>query len=397
MSFKTAPRMLHCDHLLSETRKFVQGDIVVQNGRIESVTSPVEKGRIFDERVSVEPDYDETIGGWVVPGFVDTHVHGGGGYTLASTDEHAIRKAVATGRRNGTTTSFASLVTDEIDVLCDQLRALGPFVEIGELAGIHLEGPFLADSRRGAHEPGQLKEPDPAFVEQLLRAADGNLSMVTIAPELRGALDAINRLRAAGVTVGVGHTDADVGTVARAVEAGATVATHLFNGMPPMHHRTPGPVPSLLADERVMSELICDGFHLHPEVIRMVAMTAGAERVGLVTDAMSATEMPDGVYHIGPREVVVIDGQARLRNEDGSPGPIAGTTLTMGGAVAYCVQEVGLSVVDAALMAATTPARWHRLSEVGELKPGRYADLVVLDDQGNIERVMRHGTWLERH
>jgi N-acetylglucosamine-6-phosphate deacetylase len=337
----------------------------------------------------------ETINGWVVPGFVDTHTHGGGGYDLADTDPDAIRQALTIGRRHGATSSFASLVTAERKVLCDQLRTLVPLVEDGEIAGIHAEGPFLSQKRRGAHDPRLLRTPDPATVEELLAAADGRLSMITLAPELPGAMDAIARFVAAGVTVALGHTDADAPTIAAAVDAGATVATHLFNGMPPMHHRTPGPVPRLLADDRVLIELICDGFHLHPDVIAMAVAAAGPKRVGLITDAMSATGMPDGDYRLGGLHVVVAGGQARLQTADGHPGSIAGSTLTMSAAVAYCIQRVGLSIADVAAMAATTPARWHRLEQVGRLEPGRFADLVVLDERGNTRRVMRRGSWLE--
>jgi N-acetylglucosamine-6-phosphate deacetylase len=398
----TATR-LRCQHLITGAGEITDAELTIEDDRIAAITGSTARGTAGHDAADTPPSAVpgltdqsvETIGGWVVPGFVDTHVHGGGGYDLAGTDPQAIRQALMVGRRHGATSSFASLVTAELDVLCDQLRTLVPLADEGEVAGIHAEGPFLSQERRGAHDPQLLRTPDPAAVEELLAAADGRLSMITLAPELPGAMDAIARFVAAGVTVALGHTDADAPTIAAAVDAGATVATHLFNGMPQMHHRIPGPVPRLLADDRVMIELICDGFHLHPDVIAMAVAAAGRERIGLITDAMSATGMPDGDYRLGELEVIVAGGQARLKTTDGFPGSIAGSTLTMSASVAYCIQQVGLSVPDIAAMAATTPACWHDLDQVGRLEPGRFADLVVLDEQGNTRQVMRHGSWLE--
>lgn len=403
---------LQCDRLWTGTDEITDGELIIRDDRIVSVSGQGAQrprhrfGNVYDPAGDDDFDNDggfdeqddvvaEVSDGWVVPGFVDTHVHGGGGADLAATDPGTIRQALTTGRRAGATSSFASLVTAGIDVLCAQLQALAPFVDDGEIAGIHLEGPFLAEARCGAQNPAFLRDPDPVLIDRLLSAADGRLSMITLAPELPGALDAIARLTDAGVTVAIGHTDADAETIARAVDSGATVATHLFNGMPPTHHRIPGPVPRLLADHRVLTELICDGFHLHPDVIAMAVSAAGTERVGLITDAMSATGMPDGSYRLGQLDVTVREGQARLRADDAAVGSIAGSTLTMAAAVAYCVQQVGLPVPDVARMAATTPARWHQLDQVGALEPGRRADLVVLDGHGSTRRVMRRGTWLE--
>lgn len=396
---------LHCRHLMTGVEEITDGVLTMRGDRIESVSGGASEAGPGPNDRQYPPDAPddqsrpemvrEHIDGWVVPGFVDTHVHGGGGFDLFATDPAAIQQALATGRRSGATSSFASLVTAGIDVLCDQLHTLVPFVDSGEIAGIHLEGPFLAESRCGAQDPSMLQAPEPASIDRLLAAADGRLSMITIAPELPGSLDAIARFAGAGVTVAIGHTDADSDATARALDAGATVATHLFNGMPPMHHRCPGPIPRLLSDSHVMTELICDGFHLHPDVIAMAVAAAGADRVGLITDAMSAAGMPDGGYRLGQLDVTVVDGQVRLRTPDGRPGSLAGSTLTMAGAVAYCVQQVGLSIPDAVRMAASTPASWHRLEQAGRLAPGRYADLVVLDDDGNTQRVMRRGTWLE--
>jgi N-acetylglucosamine-6-phosphate deacetylase len=214
--------------------------------------------------------------------------------------------------------------------------------------------------------------------------------MITIAPELPGALAAIRRLTRSGVIVAVGHTDADERQVGAALDAGATVATHLFNAMRPVHHRTPGPVPLLLTDARCQVELICDGVHIHPDVIRLVLAAAGIERTALVTDAMAAAGMPDRTFSLGDRRFRVANGRARLVGENGEPGSLAGSTITMADAFAFVV-GLGVPIPHAARLAATTPAQWHRLSSAGWIEVGRQADLCVVDEQGILLRTLQGG------
>lgn len=381
-------RRLRCSHLVTESGVLRDAMVIIDGDRISTVRS-------FDpeDQFTLEETPIEVIDGWVVPGFVDTHTHGGGGFDLATTDVDAVGSVIRFARRHGTTSLFASLVTAPIPVLVEQIRCLVPLVDSGELAGIHLEGPFLSYGKRGAHNPELLRDPDPQSVEELLKAGDGRLSMITIAPELPGALEAISRFTGAGVAVAVGHTDGDHRTTRAGLDAGASVATHLFNGMGSIHHREPGPVPVLLTDDRVLVELICDGTHLHPEVIRMAIDAAGPDRVALITDAMIATGVADGDYNLGGQQVVVAGGVARLRTDDGSQGSIAGSTLTMAAAFAFCVEQVGLSVPEVATMAAMTPARRHGLVDVGTIAAGRRADLAVVDDQGTLHRLMSAGSW----
>ncbi|WP_375423463.1 N-acetylglucosamine-6-phosphate deacetylase [uncultured Friedmanniella sp.] len=369
---------------------------VLSGGAASGVLLEVANGRF----VTVSPASDpvegvERLEGWVVPGFVDTHVHGGGGHDYATTDPDEALAARAFHRRHGTTTSFASLVTAGLDTLVAQLGTLAPLVHRGELAGVHLEGPFLSPARKGAHDETLLRTPTPELVDRLLAAADGTLRMVTLAPELPGALDATARLVAAGVAVAVGHTDGDETDARRALDAGASVATHLFNAMRPVHQREPGPVPVLLDDERVMVELIGDGFHLHPDIVRLAVAAAGLEGTALVTDAMVATGMPDGAYSLGGLDVVVRRGEARLVEDDGAPGSIAGSTLTMAAGFEF-LRRTGLSVPGAAWLAASTPARRHELDGVGVIEPGGQADLCVVDDAGRLQRVLQRGGWVTR-
>ncbi len=321
----------------------------------------------------------------LAPGFVDLHVHGGGGGAFADGTDGAAAALVA-HRAAGTTTSMASLVTDTIDSLEQQIRALVPLVRAGELAGIHLEGPWLAESRCGAHTPELLRDPRREDLERLLAAGEGTIRMVTLAPERDGALEAIRLLADRDVIAAIGHTDADEEVVGRALEAGASVATHLFNAMPSIHHRTPGPIPRLLTDSRTTVELIADGVHVQPSVLRL-AVEASAGPWVLITDAMSAAGRPDGAYRLGPLDVDVVDSVARIR----STGAIAGSTLTLDRAVRFAIQEVGIDPADAVRAASQTPADLLGRPDLGRIQAGARADLVVLGDDRTVERVIRGG------
>jgi N-acetylglucosamine-6-phosphate deacetylase len=372
---------LRCQHLVTH-----------EHGVLDDAVLVIAHDEIIGIEAAGSPATQE-IAGWVVPGFVDTHVHGGGGASYATDDPAEARRARQFHREHGTTSTLASLVTADLDTLAAQIATLRPLVEEGELAGVHLEGPFLSERRKGAHDPALLRDPEPELITSLIEAAGGAVAMITIAPELTGGLASIEATVAAGAVAAIGHTDADDATVAAGLEAGATVVTHLFNAMPPIHHREPGPIPRLLSDDRCLVELIADGFHLHPRVIAMAVSAAGPDRVALVTDAMAAAGMPDGDFDLGTLRVAVRDARARLVEPDGTPGSIAGSTLTMDAAFPLMV-DLGFPIPQVATMASTTPARWHGLDRVGELAPGFRADLCVVEDQGRLLRVMQAGTWL---
>jgi N-acetylglucosamine-6-phosphate deacetylase len=324
----------------------------------------------------------------IVPGFVDLHCHGGGGHTFTTGDAEAARRAAAFHRGHGTTTMLASLVSSPYELMRDATAAFRPLVEAGVLAGVHFEGPYLSAARCGAQNPAFLRDPSLDELTALLKLGEGAVRMVTIAPELPGALEAIGFLRDNGVLAAVGHTDATYELALAGVAAGATVGTHLFNGMRPPHHREPGPVIGLLRSA-VVSELIADNIHLHPGMLAFAATTAGPDRAALITDAMDAAGMADGEYDLGGQTVVVAAGVARLTRN----GSIAGSTLTMDAALRNAV-AAGVALPDAVAMAATTPARVLGLAdEVGALEAGLRADLVVLDAGLNVQRVMRAGAW----
>jgi len=341
-----------------------------------------------DRIVAVEADSTVDSGQWVVPGFVDMHVHGGGGYTFTTADAREARGAAGFHGRHGTTTLVASLVSAPFAVMRKATAAFAPLVAEGVLAGIHFEGPYLSTVRCGAQNPAYLRDPSVDELDELLRS--GIVRMMTIAPERPGARDAIARLVGAGAVAAIGHTDATYEQTRAGIAAGATVATHLFNGMRPVHHREPGPVYALLDAPEVTCELVADGVHLHDGVLAFAARAGGTDRTALITDAIAAAGAGDGPYALGGHDVVVRDGVVRLSTVDGSPGAIAGSTLTMDAALRRAI-AAGLSMVDAVAMASTTPARALGLGDVGALTPGRRADLVVLDHDLRVTAVLRSG------
>jgi N-acetylglucosamine-6-phosphate deacetylase len=354
----------------------------------------VVEDRVADGGPGLPPrDADLALGPvTVVPGFVDAHVHGGGGkaFTDGSEDaEDAVRTVTDAHLARGTTTMMASLVTDTVEALEGTLEVLAPLVHADRLAGVHLEGPWLSPEHAGAHPANLLQPPDPRDVARLLDAGDGTVRMVTLAPELPGGLAAVRQLTAAGVIAAIGHTDATYDEARAALDAGATVGTHLFNAMRGLHHREPGPPVALVEHPDAFVELVADGVHLHPAVLRL-AMGAKPHHAVLVTDAMAAAAADEGDYRLGSMDVTVRDGVARLRDTD----TIAGSTLTLAAAVRYAVTVAGLPLTDVVRAATTTPAAMLGLSRVGALRPGYAADLVVLDEDLHVVRVMRRGRWV---
>ena len=373
----TAPIVLSGAHVVLPTGTVPDGRVVIDGTRIAATAR--DDARVVDAR-----------GHWLVPGFIDLHNHGGGGASFSGTAED-IQKAIHTHRLHGTTTLVASTVTDDMDFLVRQAGLLSEFTEQGDLAGIHFEGPFISPCRKGAHSEELLRDPDPAEVRKLIDAARGRARMVTLATELPGGLDSVRLLAEHGVIAAVGHTDATYEQTVQAIEAGATVATHLFNAMPTLGHRAPGPIAALQEDERVTVELINDGTHLHPAALELAFRHAGAGRVAFITDAMDAAGFGEGRYMLGPLEVEVSEGVARLVEG----GSIAGSTLTQDRAFKRAVTVDRLPVEDVVTALSTNPARLLGISDkVGSLSPGKDADLVLLDENFDLKGVMRKGDWV---
>ncbi|MFF3753965.1 N-acetylglucosamine-6-phosphate deacetylase [Streptomyces sp. NPDC002018] len=370
---------------------------VLTGARVVLPTGTVEGGRVIVEGrriVGAAPDDATTLdlpGHWLVPGFVDMHNHGGGGASFTSGSVDDVLTGIRTHREHGTTTLVASTVTGEMDFLAQRASILSELVEQGDLAGIHFEGPFISPCRKGAHSEALLRDPDPSEVRKLLDAARGTARMVTLATELPGGIESVRLLAEHGVIAAIGHTDATYEQTVEAIDAGATVATHLFNAMPPLGHRAPGPIAALLEDERVTVELINDGTHLHPAALELAFHRAGGNRVAFITDAMDAAGFGDGLYQLGPLAVEVKEGVARLVEG----GSIAGSTLTLDTAFQRAATVDRLPVEDIVRAVSANPAKLLGLDDrVGSLEPGKDADLVVLDAGFAVKGVLHKGTWV---
>ncbi|MEO6944727.1 MAG: N-acetylglucosamine-6-phosphate deacetylase [Lacisediminihabitans sp.] len=359
----------------------VDGDTIAQTG-----SGPAETTAGWEaatERVDV-------AGRWLVPGFIDIHGHGGGG---ASYDEgrDAISTALAAHRAHGTTRSVLSLVTNPLVKLSETLTMIAEFTATDPLIlGSHLEGPFLSDARRGAHNPDFLIEPLPGAIEELLEAGHETIRQVTIAPELPGAMEAIDILVEHGIVVAVGHSEFSFELAQEAFDRGARLLTHAFNAMPGIHHRKPGPVIAAFEDERVTLELILDGMHVHPDVAAM-AFAAAPGRIALITDAMAAAASHDGDYILGSLNVSVKDGRAVLSGTSS----LAGSTLTQDTALRIAIERVKLTPTQAIEALTLTPARVLGLEhEFGYLKSGYVADTVLLDHEWQVTSVWGAGRQL---
>lgn len=339
----------------------------------------------------------------ILPGLVDVHCHGAVGHTF-SADADGARLAANHHAAQGTTSVLASLVSAPAEVLLEQITVLRELVHGGTLAGLHLEGPFLADTMCGAQDPTAIIDGDPMLLQQWLEAGQGTVRSITLAPETAHFPELVELCRAHGVVPSLGHTAASADTTRHAIaqasasDEGVWAATHLFNRMLPVGHRQPGPIPVLLQAAqqnpgRMVLELIADGVHLDPEIVRMVFALIGPASIALITDAMAAAGMTDGSYTLGRLQVVVVDGVARLDppRPGAGQGAIAGGTSRLLENVRRCVAW-GISLPDAVAAASWTPARLMGLNQVGALTPGFRADVVITTDDLRVLAVYRTGT-----
>jgi N-acetylglucosamine-6-phosphate deacetylase len=337
----------------------------------------------------------------VAPGYVDIHCHGGGGHTVTSHDPAEVSAVAAHHLSRGTTTMLASLVSASRPELVAAVRSIASVAARGSsVVGCHLEGPFLDPAHRGAHDAAQLRLPDPDELAEWLAAGVDDagrqrIRMVTLAPELPGAAAAAEILERSGVVVGLGHTGADALAFGEALGSlHMPLVTHLFNGMEPLHHRRPGPVAAALealARGATHVELIADGVHVADETVRLVFAVDPRRHVVLVSDAMGAAGMPDGDFELGSVRVRVVDGRAWTRTE---PPSLAGGTSHAADLVRRCVVHGGVDPVDAVAAATSTPAALLGLDDRGSLTTGLRADLVVLDHDWRVRRVMVGGDWV---
>jgi len=361
------PLLLRAQRAITPDETIEPGHVLVSGGTIEAVGPAVRA----PEDAEVVDLPEQTL----VPGFIDVHVHGGGGFSLATSDPAEITAYSAWAPAHGVTAFLAGIVArNASDALPLMRAALNAETPGADLLGLNLEGPFVSPDRRGALPSSWLAAPEAMAFDRLLEASAGRLRLITIAPELPGALNIIQQATAAAVRVSIGHTDAGYETALAGFQAGASHVTHAFNAMRPFHHRDPGPVGAALDSPGVTIELIADGVHLHPATVRMLIGAFGPDRVALITDAVTPAGLDEGRFRLGGQEARLQDGRVTLPD-----GTIAGSAATMDDVVANIVRW-GAATLSAALrMAATVPAAVAGVAETkGRLAPGYDADIVAL-------------------
>lgn len=382
-----------CAHRLFTPRDEISQPLVfIEDGRISEVVS---RGQREIPRhatvIDLTRDFPESV---LAPGFIDIHMHGGAGLDVMRTPLDEIARLHKFLAAHGVTGYFPTTVAAPLDETCTALGRLADAIELpaepdaagqARPLGIHLEGPFLSHKRRGVHPPEYLVEPTLQIFERLWQAARGHVRMMTIAPELPGALEVIAEAARRKVCVSIGHSDALMETSRAAVRAGARHATHTFNAMRPLDHREPGILGEALTSEQLSADVIADGIHVAPEVVKLFLEAKGLERAVLITDATAAAGMPDGTYQLGPLEVEVKDGKCTME------GRLAGSVLTMDRAVRNVTRFSDWSLRDAVRAATFNPARASGLTGHGQIAAGMEANLVVLSAKGEVQRTLVRG------
>ncbi len=386
------PIAIHADRAFTPFEEISDAVVVIQGSKISAI------GR--RDRWTCRATRAKSRGGrTIVPGFVDVHIHGAGGHDVMEGTREALEIITATVATHGTTSLVATTVTASEKETCESVAGIAQFIlntsqyparELSaEILGIHFEGPFISPARRGVHPAKWLLPPAAGVLAQLLGEARGTALILTLAPELPGALELIAAARAAGLVVSLGHTDATFEQAQAAIEAGASHAAHVFNAMRPFSHRGTGVIGAVLTSPKVSAELIADGVHVDDTAMRMLVGLKTPERVILVSDGISATGMPDGKYQLGMFEVKVSAGVAR-----NAEGKLAGSTLTLDRALRNMV-ALGVPLPSALRMLTANPARQIGLgARKGVLAPGADADLVFLDDRLEVSGVMTRGAGL---
>ena len=371
--------------LLTPTDAVEHPLVLVEQGRVLEISA--RSGRQAPAGISVS-DFGDGV---MAPGYIDLHIHGSAGYDVMDDNAEALPAIEQLLARHGVTSYFPTTVSAPMDATLRALERLADAIENREQndkdvkgrslpLGIHLEGPFISHARRGVHPPENLLAPKLSTFEQFWQAARGRIRMMTIAPELEGAPEVIAEAARRGVCVSLGHSDADFEAAGRGIAAGARHATHTFNAMRPLDHRRPGILGAVLTDRRVSADIIADGVHLDPAIVKLFAEAKGPERTVLITDAISATGMPDGRYRLGSFEVDVRDGKCM------ADGKLAGSVLTMDLAVRNLARFAEWDLPQAVAAASRNPARAARIANKGVLTAGADADFVVLSAAGEVLR-----------
>ena len=402
---------IYASRIFTPQEQLADSVILTENGRITAI------GHRDEVKIpSGAMDY-VAAGMTVVPGFVDVHIHGAGGHDVMEATPAALDCITSTVARYGTTSILATTVTAPVDETCRSLQGIAQYIRAhekheniepnvepnveqqnpepgtpelaAEILGIHLEGPFISKARRGVHPPDAIARPSVEILEKFRAASDGLIRIVTIAPEIPGALDLIRYALANGMIAAIGHTDANFEQTQAAIQAGARHSVHFYNAMRPFSHRDPGVIGAILTEPDVSAEVIADGIHVAGPAIQVLLGTKGFDTVLLASDATAATGMPDGNFRLGNFEVMVKDGVCR-----NAEGKLAGSTLTLDRALRYIV-ALGVPLIDAVRMATILPARRISLAgKKGIIAVGADADLVVLTADLRVVGVMTRGAGL---
>lgn len=344
---------------------------------------------------SENQDFDKIIDAnnqLLIPGMIDVHIHGANHFDMMDGTTESIQEVSKKCLATGTTGFLVTSVTSSLEQLLGMISATKEVIgkEKGaKILGIHLEGPYLNPIKKGMQDPNHLRLPDLEEIKEIVTFADGLIKMVTIAPELPGAHEVINYLISEGIVVAAGHTNATYEEAIEAFDMGVNHITHCCNAMPSIHHRSPGITTAALEDDRVSIQAIVDNIHLHPGMVRLMHKTKSAHNMVLITDALQAMGVGDGVYHFGGHEVTVTDGVARLKD-----GTLASSTVTMNKALQIST-EMKLPLGDSIQMAAQTPAELLGYSHIGQIVTGFDADLILLNDNFDVVMTMVKGQEIE--
>lgn len=363
----------------------INGRIITLDTVLDGHTLVIEAGKIAAivpaESAPPASEILDAQGLWVAPGFIDVHVHGGDGHDTMDATPQAIHSMARFFARHGVTSYFPTTMSAPAEAIARAIAnvAACPQPEDGaQHLGVHVEGPYLSKDYPGAQNPDVLRLPDPQEYTGWFES--GVVRLITAAPEIEGALELIDAGVRQGIEFAIGHSGASYEEVITAADRGARQATHTFNGMLGLHHRRPGTLGGVLTDDRIYAQMIADGIHLHPAIVRLLARAKDPSRVILITDAMRAAGLPDGDYDLGDQPVTVQDGIARISN-----GSLAGSTATMDHVVRSTMQFAGLTLPQAVMMATTVPARAMKLSHKGIITAGGEADIVLLDDDVQVQ------------
>ncbi len=391
-----------CANRLYTPQEVIEDPLLfIEDGVISAVSSRAEQEIPRNATVINFTDHNFTddLGDAILaPGFVDIHMHGGAGLDVMRATAAELPQLNRFLTKHGVTSYFPTTVAAPLDQTCVALERMADAIEASQDSsasngggvqarplGIHLEGPFLSHKRRGVHPPEFLVEPTLEIFERLWQAARGHVRMMTIAPELPGALEVIAEAARRNVCVSIGHSDATLDAARAGVQAGARHATHTFNAMRPLDHRDPGILGEVLVDQQLTADIIADGIHLAPEVVQLFLRAKGLERSVLITDATAAAGMPDGTYQLGPIQVEVKDGKCTM------DGKLAGSVLTMDRAVRNVTEFAGWSLQDAVRAATLNPTRAVGLAHHGQLIEGAEANIIVLSGNGEVRKTMVRG------